>query len=147
LHSERVSHLKCYPLHCISLLWLLSSCTSPKLPDKAKSTLDDHIGRMVGTEVEYSMVSVQKASGAPDDLSLEALTVTNDFISGCPEARGGEETWCVVIDRQIEDGTGTVFSHFILRRQGEFWNALELDEKGDVIFFSVGCNNWYDADT
>ncbi|MCP4541384.1 MAG: hypothetical protein GY832_30000 [Chloroflexi bacterium] len=126
----------------IALLWLLAGCTSNSLPELAKGKLDEHIARLDSSTPSYEVVSVQKASGTPDEeLVVNPIPETHDP-GVCPPSYSGSETWCVVIDQSITGTDGRTFSHFLIIKQGRFWDVENLTDSERDAFLYVGCDNW-----
>lgn len=122
-------------------LWLLTGCASKTLPQSAQDVLDEHIAGLDDSASSYEVVSVQKATGTPDD-GLKVNPIPEAHPAGiCPPA-GESEIWCVVIDRSIADDAGRTFSHFLVQRQGRYWDVESLTDSEEEAFLYVGCDNW-----
>ena len=142
INSKRPLRARCI-LSCVVLSLVLVSCGSSALPASAKSALDECIKDLSGRQVEYEIVSAQKARGAPEDASLEEALAGREREAGvCPPGGEGEETWCVKIDRAIADEEGTSVSHFLVRRLGRTWQAEELADSEKGVYHYSGCDNW-----
>lgn len=122
------------------ILGLLPGCSSGNLPEPARTALDENIAHLTGSEPEYRIVSAQKAPGPPADFRID-MTSTHQA-GRCPPNLGGEETWCVVIDRSITDQAGHTFSRFLVKRQGSSWDAEALADVDAGVFEYFGCSNW-----
>ncbi|MCP4542837.1 MAG: hypothetical protein GY832_37425 [Chloroflexi bacterium] len=103
--------------------------------------MDEHIARLDNSASGYEIVSVQKATGTSDQ-ELNVNPVPEGRIAGaCPPA-GELETWCVVIDRDVTDNAGRTISHFLVVRQGRYWDMENLTDSEKDAFLFVGCDNW-----
>ena len=129
-------------LFSIVCLLTLASCESAGLPQAAQAQLDKHIAEMVGSELDYEVVSVQKASGQPDDVQVEMGSPFDANPGVCPTNKGGEDTWCVVIGGSVTTDDGDSVSHFLVYREGVSWRVEGLADSEDGAFYFAGCNNW-----
>lgn len=124
------------------IVCVLVGCGVGGLPPEGKSALDESIAHLVGAKVNYRIISVQKAPGAPEEQRLAPQLPSSSGVSGCPPDSGDRETWCVVIGQEITDRTGQRYSHFLLRRIGSSWYVEELTDVEANRFEYVGCTNW-----
>lgn len=125
----------------LAALWPLAGCTANTLPESAQSVLDERIAELDTSTAGYTVVSVQKATGAADDeLNVNPIPEAQ-LVGACPP--GGEsETWCVVIDPGIAVDTGHTVSHFLVTRQGRYWDVVSLIDAEEGAFLYAGCDNW-----
>ena len=125
----------------VAALWPLTGCTANSLPQSAQDVLDEQIAELDGSALDYTVVSVQQADGAADD-ELNVNPIPEAHPAGaCPPA-GESETWCVVIDRGITDDAGHTVSHFLVTRQGRYWDVEGLTDAEESAFLYAGCDNW-----
>jgi len=122
-------------------LWILMGCTPKSLPQLAKDELDEHIARLDDSASGYEIVSVQQAIGAPDGTQNISLVPEGGVAGACPPA-GELETWCVVIDKGVTDNDGRTISHFLMTRQGRYWDVENLTDSEAETFLYAGCDNW-----
>lgn len=130
----------------ITLLWILSSCSSSSLPEPAKVALDDAIAELAGSEMDYEIVSAQKARGTPEDQRIDLELPSPGELGACPPDTGDKETWCVVIDPRIAASGGQTYSRFLVRRVGKLWSVEGLTDSEARRFEYIGCGNWDTAD-
>ncbi len=126
-------------------LWLLAGCASGSLPEQAQNVLDEHIAELNDSVSGYEVVSVQQASGAPEELNVNPIPEANTP-GICPPDYGPAETWCVVIDQGIVDNAGRTISHFLVQKQGRYWDVENLTDSEQEAFLYAGCDNWDDTD-
>ncbi len=122
-------------------LWILIGCAPKSLPQLAKGELDEHIARLDDSASGYEIVSVQEAIGAPDGTQNISLVPEGRVAGACPPA-GELETWCVVIDKGVSDNDGRTISHFLMTRQGRYWDVENLTDSEAETFLYAGCDNW-----
>jgi hypothetical protein len=128
-------------LFFVAALSLLTGCTANRLPESAQNVLDEHIAELASSVSGYAVVSVQKATGAADD-ELNVNPIPEAHPAGACPPSGESETWCVVIDRGITDDTGHTISHFLVTRQGRYWDVESLTDAEEGAFRYAGCDNW-----
>jgi len=122
------------------ILGFLPGCGTGGLPKPAKTVLDERIIKLTGSELDYRIVSAQKAPGPSDNVRID--TSQSHPAGRCPPNLGGEETWCVVIDQEITDDAGRTYSRFLMTRQGSDWDVEELADSDSGVFDYFGCSNW-----
>jgi hypothetical protein len=126
----------------VILSWSLSACSSVSLPKAAQVALDKSVATLAGSELDYKVVSTQKAEGPPEDRIFEPELPSANIVSGCPPDTGDRETWCVVVYPGITSGAGQSYCHFLVRRVGESWSVEELADSEARRFEYIGCDNW-----
>jgi hypothetical protein len=136
------AHVTRILLVAIALLWILSSCSSSSLPESAKAALDESIGGLAGSELDYEIVSAQKAAGTPEDQRIDPDFSPRGELGACPPDTGDKETWCVVVAPSIASGSSHTYSHFLVRRVGKLWSAEGLADAEVRRFEYIGCSNW-----
>jgi hypothetical protein len=125
------------------LATLSAGCASSTLPSKAKSVLREEVMAWADAESSFEVVSAQKASGDSGDIAIPTdLTAGNGQPGACPPA-GTSETWCVVVSPAIADHDGNTISHFLVQRQGRYWDVQRLLDTDRSVFDYQGCTNWY----
>ena len=127
----------------LSFVLLLGACSANKIPEAAQVALDERITKLDALSLGYAIQSVNKAVGNVDDITIDDLSKQENFVSGCPVDLGGEEAWCVTLDRVLTSPEGVQFSHLIVQRFGQFWNAEALTpSEAYATFYLVGCKDW-----
>ena len=129
-------------LMAVALLASVWGCSSSALPKPGEEALQGYIAQLVGGNVDFKIVSVQKATGPAEELELREFSSGANAVSGCPPDTGDRETWCVVIDRSVVDEAGNAFSHFLVMRLGEVWEVEALTDAEVEAFTYIGCSNW-----
>jgi hypothetical protein len=125
----------------VAALWPLTGCSADSLPQSAQDVLDEHIAELDGSALDYAVVSAQRATGAADaELNVNPIPEAHPA-GACPPS-GESETWCVVIDRGITDAAGHTISHFLVTRQGRYWDVESLTDAEEDGFLYAGCDNW-----
>jgi len=118
----------------------LPGCRSGGLPQPARTALDESIAKLAGSVPDYKIVSAQPAPGTQEEINID--TSRSHEAGRCPPNWGGEETWCVVIDRSIANSEGHPVSHFLITRQGSSWDVEALTDSDAGVFEYFGCSNW-----
>ena len=121
---------------------LSGGCAARKLPAKAASALRESVRRWADAEVDFEIVSAQKASDELEDVTVPTgVNPDTTQVGACPPA-GTSETWCVVISPAIADREGNAVSHILVQSQGRYWDAQKLFDTDQAVFEVQGCTNW-----
>jgi hypothetical protein len=133
----------------VAVLGIIANTRPPKLPQEAQQAMDDFAQRFEGQEFGYQVVSAEKATVVEADTRVDKLQAYPGFGGGkgtpgiCPP--GGDilrETWCLIIDKEVETPSGDSYTHFVLQRQGILWQVQGVPSSGSEVFQIFGCRKW-----
>ena len=128
----------------VAALGIAVNLRPPSFSQDGKQALDDFIQRVQGPGFGYEIVSAQKGTGARLDntTKLEAAFwgLARKPAGMClPEAPQAKESWCVIVDRQVETSAEAKSTHFIVERQGQLWMVQQVPDSDAGLFQEFGC--------
>ena len=130
----------------IIALGIIVNFKPPKFSAEGQQALDDFIHRFEDPDFSYAMVSTQKVT--VQEFNADSVDRIRNFAGYGGERRpagicpGGDlvkETWCVIVDRQVETPAGDSFTHFILQRQNQLWFVTGVAEADADMFQAFLC--------
>jgi len=118
-------------------------------PPEGQQSLDDFAQRFGGNDFSYTVISAQK--GSSEEFSAESVDRLSSFsgfggeqrpMGVCPGGQLVKETWCVIIDKEVETTSGDRFTHFIVQKQNQRWVVEGLPDSAAEVFQLFGCHEW-----
>ena len=136
-------------LSVVVTLGAVANSKQPSFPPDGQQALDDFVRRFEDSGFNYAIVSTHKATASQFDADSVDKIETFSGYGGeqrpagvCPGGTLVKETWCVVVDKEVETSSGERFTHFVVQKQNQVWFADGVPASGAELFQSFGCRNW-----